>query len=187
MILDLAKLFNVKEGDLFNIKSSNLPDEYTNTDFVIKNNELFILNNGKEIPSILRLNDINWNDFSITKSDVCKKIKLSKQELYILKLLYENTELRYITKDYEEMWLFKEKPYLSKELGKLFWDVENSTSETICADGNVLLNIFKSMQKYTCINIDDYIDEFNNLNIYDFSLTSAITSRPFDNFEIRYL
>lgn len=184
MILDLAKLFNVKEGDLFNIKSSNLPDEYTNTYFVIKNNELFILNNGKEIPSILRLNDINWSDFSITKSNICKKIKLSKQELYVLRLLYNNTELRYLTKDDEEIWLFKEKPHLSKELGKLFWDVENSTSNTICSDGNLLLNIFKSLPIYTCIKIDDYVNEFVNLNIYDFSYTSNI--QPLD-MEIRYL
>ena len=86
MILDLAKLFNVKEGDIFNIISSNLPDEYKYTDFVIRNNELFILINGKEMPSILRLNDVNWTDFSTKKSSTCKKIELTKNELYILKL-----------------------------------------------------------------------------------------------------
>lgn len=184
MILDLAKLFNVKEGELFNIISSNLPDEYKYTDFVIRNNELFILINGKEMPSILRLNDINWTDFSTRKSSTCKKIELDRSELYILKLIHKNTELKYITKDDEEIWLFKEKPHLSKELGKLFWDVENSTSDTICNDGNLLLNIFKSLPNYTCIYIDDYIDEFNNLSIYDVSFTSNV--QPLD-LEIRYL
>lgn len=186
MILDLAKLFNVKEGDLFNIKSSNLPDEYKNTDFLIRDNRLFILNNGEEIPSILRLNDINWNDFSITKSDICKKIKLSKQELYILKLLYEHTELRYITKDYDEIWLFEDKPYLSKELGKLYWDVENGTSETTCIDGNILFNILESLPKYTCINIEDYINEFANLTIFNEIDFVSYIKRP-EEMEFRFV
>lgn len=184
MILDLAKLFNVKEGDMFNIISSNLPDEYKYTDFVIRNNELFILINGKEVPSILRLNDINWTDFSTKKSSTCKKIELTKNELYILKLIYNNTELKYLTKDDEEIWLFKEKPLLRKEFGKLFWDVENSTPDTICSDGNLLLNIFKSLPNHTCIKIDDYVDEFINLNICDLSFTSNV--QPLD-MEIRYL
>lgn len=167
MILDLAKLFGVKEGELFTIKSSNLPNDYKSTKFVIKNNELFIVEGNKEIPSILRLNDINWNDFEINK--IKERIKFSMSELFVLKLIHDTTELNYITKDDSEMWFFKDKPILIKEFGKLFWDIENSNPTSVCNEGNLLINVFKSLPDFTCVKIDDYCEEFNGLGILEMS------------------
>ena len=164
MTLDLAKLLGVKEGELFTISSSYLPKEYLYTKFFIKDNKFWILENGKEIISILRLNDIDWNDFSIIK--VKEKIKFSSNELQILKQIYNNTAFRYMTKDDSEIWFFKDKPFLSNELGKSFWNVEDSNSETICADGNLLLNVFKSLPNFTCIDLNDYVENFKSLDVY---------------------
>lgn len=165
MTLDLAKLFGVKEGELFTISSSYLPKEYLSTKFFIKDNKFWILEDGKEIISILRLNDIDWNDFSIIK--VKEKIKFSSDELHILKQIYNNTAFRYMTKDDSEIWFFIEKPMLLNELGKKpFWDVEVSNSEAIYTDGNLLLNVFKSLPNFTCVDLNDYVENFKSLDVY---------------------
>lgn len=163
MMLDMTKLFGVKDGEFFKIKTNGKElKNYNNGHFFIKNNVLMYNENGQEFVSTLMFYNINWNDFEVIKYEIPNRIEFTSFELSLLKMIH-STGLRYLTKDTHEVWLFEEKPTLMGMNGDMYWDVKDGNPMTICVDGKVLSKIISSLPKMTCVDLNEYTEDFEKI------------------------